>query len=477
MKKYSKNEQESACTTIMVGSKMMADGSRIYARSDDAKEYKATTLMYYHHEENGPNEFEAFDSPFYCDDLPKVRLAYSALERPYLPGHWGEAGFNELGVGMSATETIFSNEKVLAIDPYVENGVAENCIFNIVLPYIDSARNGVKRLGSLIEKYGSAEGFGIAFMDQKETWYLENAGGHRWLACRMPEDKYFVSGNQSRYRKYEPKDKHNYLASKDLIEFAVKNGLCTEDNFDFHTAYSLESDNDKTYNYPRVWALQKLFTPSVKTNVKVNDFPVYQTADKLLTVTDIRNAFRYHYDGTQHDPYLHSNPKEPYRPVSIFRTINTHILQVRPWLPKEIGCLDYMAMGMADLGLFLPLYQGVTDYPEPYMIGETYSTSDSAYWTFRKVMVLGMMDYNNCAPIIKEVYGQLERENDQRQAEMEIEFQRLYDNNQPIRAMEMLQEFSDKLLMHALDVSKDLLEILFTKLTSKIGQEYRFHGA
>ncbi|MBO4744496.1 MAG: dipeptidase, partial [Bacteroidales bacterium] len=69
------------------------------------------------------------------------------------------------------------------------------------------------------------------------------------------------------------------------------------------------------------------------------------------------------------------------------------------------------------------------------------------------------------------------RENDQRQAEMEIEFQRLYDNNQPIRAMEMLQEFSDKLLMHALDVSKDLLEVLFTKLTSKIGQEYRFHGA
>ena len=100
---------------------------------------------------------------------------------------------------MSSTETIFSSEKALEADPYVEDGLAENCTYNIVLPYVHTAREGVERLGALIEEYGSAEGFGIGFIDAKETWYLENAGGHRWLACRMPKDKYFVTGNQSRY--------------------------------------------------------------------------------------------------------------------------------------------------------------------------------------------------------------------------------------------------------------------------------------
>ena len=90
------------------------------------------------------------------------------------------------------------------------NGLAENSIFNVVLPYIHSAREGVERLGAMIEKYGSAEGYGISFIDSGEQWYLETAAGHRWLACRIPEDMYFVTGNQSRFRKYNPDDKEKF---------------------------------------------------------------------------------------------------------------------------------------------------------------------------------------------------------------------------------------------------------------------------
>ena len=57
---------------------------------------------------------------------------------------------------MSSTETIFSSEKALEADPYVEDGLAENCTYNIVLPYVHTAREGVERLGALIEEYGSA---------------------------------------------------------------------------------------------------------------------------------------------------------------------------------------------------------------------------------------------------------------------------------------------------------------------------------
>ena len=467
----------SECTTIIIGQEQTADGSMIVARSEDWDAMEAKNYEIFEGTDNGPREFVAKDSPFRCE-LPEKALGYSALSPYNLHGHWGSAGFNTAGVGMSATESIFSSDEVLKHDPLVENGVAENSVFNITLPYVHTAREGVERLGMLIEKYGIAEGFGIGFVDSKEIWYLETACGHRWLACRMPKDQYFVTGNQSRFRTYDPNDKENYLASADLIEFAEKHGLYNpaQGAFDFHEAYARDIKLDTTYNYPRVWGLQQFFSPEIKNDVTKNTFPVFAKAAHKVTLTELRTAFRFHYDNTEHDPYLNSNPKEPYRPVSIFRTTQTHLLQVRPELPQAIGCVNYVAMGMADLGVFLPLYQGITSYPEAYTKGNGESSDDSAYWKFRKIMVLGMTNYNKYAPIIKEAYANFEAETDQRQREMEEEYLRIY-KTQPLHAQDLLQAFSDKILNSALDLADRLQEKLFTLMTQDIQQEYLFHGA
>jgi len=467
----------SECTTIIIGQEQTADGSMIVARSEDWDAMEAKNYEIFEGTDNGPREFVAKDSPFRCE-LPEKALGYSALSPYNLHGHWGSAGFNTAGVGMSATESIFSSDEILKHDPLVENGVAENSVFNITLPYVRTAREGVERLGMLIEKYGIAEGFGIGFVDSKEIWYLETACGHRWLACRMPKDQYFVTGNQSRFRTYDPNDKENYLASADLIEFAEKHGLYNpaQGAFDFHEAYARDIKLDTTYNYPRVWGLQQFFSPEIKNDVTKNTFPVFAKAAHKVTLTELRTAFRFHYDNTEHDPYLNSNPKEPYRPVSIFRTTQTHLLQVRPELPQAIGCVNYVAMGMADLGVFLPLYQGITSYPEAYTKGNGESSDDSAYWKFRKIMVLGMTNYNKYAPIIKEAYAKFEAETDQRQREMEEEYLRIY-KTQPLHAQDLLQAFSDKILNSALDLADRLQEKLFTLMTQDIQQEYLFHGA
>ena len=467
----------SECTTIIIGQEQTADGSMIVARSEDWDAMEAKNYEIFEGTDNGPREFVAKDSPFRCE-LPEKALGYSALSPYNLHGHWGSAGFNTAGVGMSATESIFSSDEVLKHDPLVENGVAENSVFNITLPYVHTAREGVERLGMLIEKYGIAEGFGIGFVDSKEIWYLETACGHRWLACRMPKDQYFVTGNQSRFRTYDPNDKENYLASADLIEFAEKHGLYNpaQGAFDFHEAYARDIKLDTTYNYPRVWGLQQFFSPEIKNDVTKNTFPVFAKAAHKVTLTELRTAFRFHYDNTEHDPYLNSNPKEPYRPVSIFRTTQTHLLQVRPELPQAIGCVNYVAMGMADLGVFLPLYQGITSYPEAYTKGNGESSDDSAYWKFRKIMVLGMTNYNKYAPIIKEAYAKFEAETNQRQREMEEEYLRIY-KTQPLHAQDLLQAFSDKILNSALDLADRLQEKLFTLMTQDIQQEYLFHGA
>ena len=47
----------------------------------------------------------------------------------------------------------------------------------------------------------------------------------------------------------------------------------------------------------------------------------------------------------------------------------------------------------------------------------------------------------------------------------------------PLRAQDLLQAFSDQLLRSALDITDELIETLFTRLTEDIQAEYEFHGA
>ena len=135
----------SECTTIIVGNRMTADGSRILARSSDFDAMMAINFEVHEDTHFGPSEFIAKDSKFRCP-LPSQALGYTALPDFQFPGEWGSAGYNTVGVGMSSTETIFSSDRALSFDPYVENGLAENCTYNIVLPYIHTAREGVERL-------------------------------------------------------------------------------------------------------------------------------------------------------------------------------------------------------------------------------------------------------------------------------------------------------------------------------------------
>ena len=482
MKKVTMSPQEQAlypseCTTIIVGKKMTQDGSMIVARSDDWNAVNAKKFKVHPPQKQGPEEFASFNNGFRCK-LPKEALGYMGMPPYQYPDQWESAGFNTAGVGLSATESIFSSKKALEADPLVPSGLGEISITSIVLPYIHTAREGVIRLGKLIEEHGVMEGFGVGFVDQNEIWYLETACGHRWMAARIPSHSYFVTGNQGRLREYDPKDDHHFLGSEDLIEFAIAHHLYdpTQGVFDFHKAYIRDEKLDTTYNYPRVWALQAFFSPEIENDVTKNEFPVFVRAEKLISLADVRRAYYHHYQGTEHDPYFHKNPKEVYRPVAIFRATNTHILQVRPELPKAIGEINYVALGMAALGIFIPLYQGVTSYPEAYSKGDHHCSEDSAYWILRKVQSLGMVNYNKYAPVIRDVYDRFEEEMHQRQEEMEKDYLALYPTH-PIAAQELLQNFSDKLLEDVLQVSRDLLNDLFTRLTIDVQAEYRFAGA
>ncbi len=122
-----------------------------------------------------------------------------------------KTGLMKKNVALSATESVYANERVLAYDPLVKQGLAEDSMCTLVLPYIDSARQGVQLMGDLIAKYGSAEGNGVQYSDQNEVWYQEIVTGHHWVAVRIPDDCYAVAANQIAIEDVDFNDPENYM--------------------------------------------------------------------------------------------------------------------------------------------------------------------------------------------------------------------------------------------------------------------------
>ena len=178
------------CTTILVGKKASHDGSTMIARTDDGhfdvKKMVAVTPK------QQPRLYKSVISHVELP-LPEEPLRYTAcpsVDRSN--GIWAATGINAANVAMTATETLTTNPRVLAADPLVvlqeakkdgdqeiPGGIGEEDIVVLVLPYIRSAREGVLRLGALLERCGTYENNGIAFSDENEIWWLETARAGR----------------------------------------------------------------------------------------------------------------------------------------------------------------------------------------------------------------------------------------------------------------------------------------------------------
>ena len=94
------------CTTILVGKNASYDGSTLVARNEDSSNgvFEPKRMRVVHPDEQ-PRVYTSVLSHLTVE-LPDNPMRYTSVP-DVVPGHgiWAEAGFNELNVGMSATET------------------------------------------------------------------------------------------------------------------------------------------------------------------------------------------------------------------------------------------------------------------------------------------------------------------------------------------------------------------------------------
>ena len=399
-----------SCTSILVGKNATADGSVIIGRNEDFKPSWPKHFVVHPSADIDNNKYIS-NATGVTISLPSHRFKYTATpEWTDKDGVMEEDGINEKGVAMSATESAYSNSEVLGYDPYDEHGILEESMITIVLPYVDSARNGVKRLGNLIEQYGAGESDGVLFADNNEAWYMEIGSGHCWVAKKIPDNEYAVVANRLSIPEIDFEDDENYMFSKNLINFTVKHHLWNKnEKFVWNKIFGTSNYMDQEYNTARVWSGQRILTPSVKQSPDDLNLPFSRKPDKLLFINDISSVLRDHFDHTIYDTTNKDINNHKYRPISLPMTQESHILQMRPNMPSNIGDIHWLAMGVSVESIYVPFYSGISDTPADYKVGTENYSEGSAYWLYKHMSVLLDAHYNkfinNLVNIQKELYS------------------------------------------------------------------------
>ncbi|VUW97480.1 C69 family dipeptidase [Faecalibacterium prausnitzii] len=243
-----------ACTALYVGSDLTEDGTTMFGRIEDLGTNDYNKLFYVstagNHKAgevyNGCYGFTytfTHDSYRYTarrDDNTSGVCPDCDSTHEHTP--YEEAGTNEKGVMVSATESLYGTDAVLSVDPYVDNGIEEAEITTVLLSEASTAREGVALLTSIYDNAGAAGGSGVFIADQNETWFVENLTGHTYLALKLSSSVVFMQPNVAAMGKIDLDDTDHVVASANLISVAQKAGTFVGD------AAANVIDLDASYN-------------------------------------------------------------------------------------------------------------------------------------------------------------------------------------------------------------------------------------
>jgi len=430
-----------ACTNFLITKGATKDGSTMISYAADshtlygelyfwpAADYTDGTLL----------DVYEWDTGKFMGKIPQVKHTFQVT---------GNMNENQVSIG----ETTFTGRKELETqkDAIVDYG----SLIYIALQRAKSAREAINIMTDLVKNYGYAstgESFSVA--DPNEAWIFEMIGkgegqkGAVWVAMRIPDG--YISGhaNQARITRFPLNDPKNCLFSPDVISFAREKGWFEGKNndFSFSDTYAPVNFSAARFCEARIWSgfnkvnkQMKQYESYIMGNVTydenkyaTNRMPLWIKPDSLLSVKDVMNLMRDHYEGTVLDMTkdLGAGPfGAPYRwrpmewkvdsvsyvherAVSTQQTGFSFIAQSRPNLPNPIGGILWFGVDDTYLTCYMPIYCGIKQVPASLKVGDgdmlTWS-DNSAFWVFNQVSNFCYSRYVDMVVDVKKVQSQLE---------------------------------------------------------------------
>ncbi|WP_024746017.1 C69 family dipeptidase [Levilactobacillus namurensis] len=385
------HQTHQACTSFLAGKLATLDGSTLIARNEDnGVAIWPKRAVIHPADEPRENPFVSKGNQF-TTPLPDHAVQYSAVpDNDPSAGDYGESGINAHNVAMSATESAYTNSRVLGVDPLLDHGLAEDAMLTVVLPYVDSAQAGIQRLGHLVSTLGAAETNGVLFSDSDEVWYMEVVSGHHWVAQRIPDDAYAVVANQLAIEDVDF-DSPDFLTSPGIRQFVQANRLNPDGGrFNSRHIFGTHSIQDAHYNTPRVWYGHQLLTPSAYENPTSMELPFIQHAEHKIGLDDVAAILGSHYQETPYDPLGGgtSAEKTQFRAIGLARTENSHILQLRRNVAPQRAGIIWQAFGNPAFNPYVPFFAAGDQLSDTYSEANGDYSATNPYWQAKLLEVL-----------------------------------------------------------------------------------------
>ena len=424
-----------ACTNFIVGKKASVDGSVMCTyNADDYGMFQG--LCHYPagtHAKGEKLKIYDWDTKVYHGEIDQAPVTYNVI-----------GNINEFQVTIAET-TYGGREEMVDTTGVLDYG----SLIYIALQRSKTAREAIKVMTSLVEKYGyCSEGETFTVCDPNEAWIMEMMGagpGSKsvvWVALRVPDDAICAHANQSRIGKFNMKDKKNVLYSKNVVKYARQMGWFKgkDEDFSWKNAYAFPDFSGRRFCEARVWSFFRHFDNSFDRYLpwaegkdpNAEDMPLWIVPNRKLSVKDVENCMRDHYEGTALDIAnrkvaggIWNMPYQPTpltykvdgktcfneRPISTQQTGFTFVAQMRSWLPREIGGVLWFGNDDPNMVAYTPVYCSSTRQPECYNTpgadAVTFSTKN-AFWVCNWVSNMVYPRYSQMFPSLKEVRDSLD---------------------------------------------------------------------
>jgi len=290
-----------------------------------------------------------------------------------------EAGTNEYGVTITATQELSPTDEILAVDPFVHTGIHEAEIATVILSEAATAREGVELLKRIVETDGIwEEGFGIMICDQKEQWYVEVCTGHEFLAVLLPRSVAFFEANVSVLGLLDLDDTEHIIASDDLIAVAQRAGTFVGDAEKNIIDYRLSYNNYHASAFEILWS----WNVAVRMAIVLNELEGTDrwNPQNVLDENDFVMS-NIAPDGSIVPLYNQLKLKEKISVSSLFEMMKqfplgyweneeAHLYRFYPEADVTMGTVEWSAMGSNAHNVFIPGYPVLmTDTWSGYKLG------------------------------------------------------------------------------------------------------------
>lgn len=458
-----------ACSNLIVSKKASVDGSVMVSYNADDYgmfghlcHYPAGT-----HPKGTMRQIYDWDSGVYHGEIEEAPVTYNVI-----------GNINEFQLSIGET-TYGGREEMVDSTGILDYG----SLIYVTLQRAKTAREAISVMTSLVEKYGyNSEGETFSICDPNEAWIMEMQGtgagskGVVWVAMRIPDDAICAHANQSRIGKFNMKDKKNVLYSKNVISYARKMGWFNgkDSEFSWKNTYAFPDFSGRRFCDARVWSFFNHYADdfdrylpwALGKDKDAEDMPLWIVPNRKLSVADVENGMRDHYEGTalaldttsigggiyempyRPTPLTFTVDGKQYfneRPISTQQTAFTFVSQLRSWLPREIGGVLWFGNDDANMVAYTPVYCGNTVQPACYNTkgadAVTFS-SDNAFWLCNMVSNMVYPRYSQLFPELKAVRDSLETSYFANQTSIEKQAADLYQTDKAA-ALKLLNNYSN----------------------------------